>query len=126
MTRRAPWILSMVSFILAAALPLSAADAGVSGKWKMTSKSPRGERVTEISIAQSGEKLTVTSKDREGGDVTSEGRLKGADITWTVKRSTPMGEMVVVFTGRVDGKTMAGTASYGERGIGEWKAERIE
>jgi len=103
-----------------------AAADDVSGKWKVTSKSPRGERVYDITLAQSGEKLTVTSKDRDGNDVKSEGTVKGAEITWTTKRQGPQGEMVIVYHGKIEGKTMAGSTEFGQMGSGEWKAEKIE
>ena len=107
-----------------AALTL-AADMDVSGKWKITSKSPRGERTFDAVLAQSGEKLTVTTKDREGNEVKSEGSVKGGEITWTTKRQTPMGEMVITYKGKIDGKAMSGTTDFG-MGTGEWKAEKAE
>jgi hypothetical protein len=122
--RRTPSILVAVALLVAPSL--AAAEAGVSGKWKMTSKSPRGERVQEIALEQKGEAIVVTSKDREGNDVRSEGTLKGADVTWTTKRTGPMGEMLIVYKGKVDGKAMSGTVEFGSMGSGEWKAERIE
>ena len=124
MTRRTVGILVCLAVALAFAFPAVAGE-GVSGKWKMTSKSPRGERVSDIVLEQTGEKLVVTSKDREGNDVKSEGTVKGADITWTTKRTTPMGEMVIVYKGKVDGKTMGGTTET-PMGAGEWKAEKVE
>ena len=124
MTRRTVSILVCLTVALALALPAVAAE-GVSGKWKMTSKSPRGERVSEITLEQTGEKLVVTSKDREGNDVKSEGTVKGAEITWTMKRTTPNGEFVIVYKGKIDGKTMSGTTET-PMGAGEWKAERAE
>ena len=111
---------------LAVAIAVPAAAADVSGKWKLTSKSPRGERVSEIALAQDGEKLTVTGKDREGNDVKSEGSVKGTDITWTTKRQGPMGEMVIVYKGKIDGKLMSGSSDFGQMGSGEWKAEKVE
>jgi len=125
MIRRALWTAACVALALAVAVP-AAADVNVSGKWKMTSKSPRGERVSEITLEQTGEKLVVTSKNREGEDVKSEGTVKGADITWTTKRTGPMGEMVISYKGKVDGKTMSGTVEFGQMGSGEWKAEKVE
>ena len=103
-------------------------DVNVTGTWKVTSQTPRGERVREVAIVQDGEKLTVTSKDREGAEVKSEGTLKGADITWTSKRQTLNGEFAIAYTGKVEGKTMKGTFTFGqEQGrTGEWKAERVE
>jgi hypothetical protein len=112
--------------LVAGALPVAAADIDVSGKWKMTSTTPRGERVSEITLVQSSEKLTVTSKDREGNDVTSEGTVKGGEITWTRTRTTPQGEMVIAYKGKIDGKKMSGTMELGQMGSGDWKAERVE
>jgi len=124
MTRRAFWTAVCVAFAVAVALPAVAGE-GISGKWKMTSKSPRGERVSEITMEQKGEALVVSSKDRDGNDVKSEGSVKGAEITWTMKRTTPNGEFVIVYKGKIDGKTMAGTTET-PMGAGEWKAERAE
>ena len=124
MTRRVLILSACAALAVAFARPAAAED--LSGKWKMTSKSPRGERVSEITLAQAGEKLTVTSKDREGNDVKSEGSVKGADITWTTKRQGPQGEMVIVYKGKIDGKTMSGSTEFGQMGTGEWKAEKIE
>jgi hypothetical protein len=124
MTRRTVSILVCLAVALALALPAVAGE-GVSGKWKMTSKSPRGERVSEITLEQTGEKLVVTSKDRDGNEVKSEGAVKAAEITWTMKRTTPNGEFVIVYKGKIDGKTMSGTTET-PMGAGEWKAERVE
>ena len=123
MTRRTVSMLVCLTFVLAV-LPAFAAE-GVSGKWKMTSKSPRRERVSEITMEQTGEKLVVASKDREGNDVKAEGTVKGAEITWTMKRTTPNGEFVIVYKGKIDGKTMSGTTET-PMGAGEWKAEKAE
>lgn len=125
MTRRTLSILACAAVALALTLP-AAAGEGVSGKWKMTTKSQRGERTSDVTMEQTGEKLVVTSKDREGNDVKSEGTVKGAEITWTTKRTTPMGEMVIVYKGKVDGKAMSGTTEFGSMGSGEWKAEKVE
>ena len=124
MTRRTVSMLVCLTFVLGVALPAVAAE-GVSGKWKMTSKSARGERVSDITMEQTGEKLVVNSTDRDGNAVKSEGTVKGAEITWTMKRTTPNGEFVIVYKGKIDGKTMAGTTET-PMGAGEWKAERAE
>jgi hypothetical protein len=122
--RRVASILS--GLVLAAAAFTLAADLDVSGKWKITSKSQRGERTFDATMKQDGEKLTVTQKDREGNDVTAEGTVKAGEITWTMKRTTPMGEMVITYKGKVEGKTMSGTSDLGGMGSGEWKAEKAE
>jgi hypothetical protein len=124
MKRRTVSMLVCLALVLAVALPAVAAE-GVSGKWKMTSKSPRGERVSEITLEQTGEKLVVNSTDREGNPMKAEGTVKGALITWTMKRTTPNGEFVIVYKGKVDGKAMSGTTET-PMGAGEWKAEKVE
>ena len=97
----------------------------MSGNWKMTTKSSRGERTYDVTMVQTGEKLVVASKDRDGNEVKSEGAVKGAEITWTMKRTTPNGEFVIVYKGKIDGKTMSGTSET-PMGAGEWKAEKAE
>lgn len=124
MTRRTVSIVVCLAVALALALPAVAGE-GVSGKWKMTRNTPRGERVDEVTMVQTGEKLVVTSKDRDGNDVKSEGTVKGAEITWTMKRTTPNGEFVITYKGKVDGKTMSGTSET-PMGAGEWKADKVE
>jgi len=125
MTRKTVSILVCLAVAFALALPAVAGE-GVSGKWKMTSKTPRGERVSEVTMEQTGEKLVVNSKDRDGNDVKSEGTVKGAEITWTMKRTRPDGgEFVIVYKGKVDGKAMSGTSET-PMGAGEWKAEKVE
>jgi hypothetical protein len=124
MTRRTVSIFVCAAVVLALVLPALAAE-GVSGKWKMTAKTPRGERTYDVTMEQTGEKLVVTSKDREGNDVKSEGTVKGADITWTMKRTTPNGEFVITYKGKVEGKAMTGTSET-PMGAGEWKAEKVE
>jgi hypothetical protein len=115
-----------LSLALGLALPLKAVDVDVTGKWSVTTKSPRGERTSEMSFLQEGEKLTVTSKDRQGNEVKSLGTVKGTEITWTTKRQTPMGEITITHTGKVEGNSMAGTMSMGEGHTGEWKAAKVE
>ena len=112
------------ALVVAIALPAAAAD--VAGKCKLTTKSERGERVSEVVLALDGEKLTVTGKDREGNEYKSEGSVKGADVSWTSKRQSPQGEFVIVYKGKLDGKVMTGSVEFGQMGNGEWKAEKVE
>ena len=124
MTRRTVSIFVSMAAVLALALPAVAAE-GVSGKWKVTAKSPRGERTYDVTMEQTGDKLVVTQKDREGNDLKSEGTIKGSEIAWTTKRQTPNGEFTIAYKGKVDGKTMSGTSET-PMGTGEWKAEKVE
>jgi hypothetical protein len=104
----------------------SAADVNVSGKWNVTTKTPRGERTSEMTFLQEGERLTVTSKNRRGEEVKSSGTVKGAEISWTTTFQTSHGEMTVKHTGKVEGDAMTGTVDMGEGRTGEWKAEKVK
>jgi hypothetical protein len=128
MMKKAVFVLLSLVLVVGLGQILLAEEVNVSGVWKMTAQTPRGERVSEITLLQEGEKLTVTSKDRDGNDVKSEGTVKGHDVTWTMKRETPMGEFVITYTGKVEAQTMKGTMSFGpqaEGRTGEWKAEKV-
>jgi ABC-type Na+ efflux pump permease subunit len=104
----------------------SAADVNVSGKWTVTTKTARGERTSEMTFLQEGEKLTVTSKNRRGEEVKSSGTVKEAEIAWTTTFQTPQGEMTVKHAGKVEGDTMTGTIDMGGGRTGEWKAEKVK
>ncbi len=119
-------IASMACLVVMGAALALAADADVSGKWKITAKGPRGERTFDAVMTQSGEKLTVKTQDRQGNDVTSEGTVKGGEVSWVTKRQTPNGEFVITYRGKVEGKTMSGTTELPNGGKGEWKAEKTE
>lgn len=128
MMKKAVFVLLSLALVVGLGQILLAEDVNVSGVWKMTAQTPRGERVSEIALVQQGEKLAVTSKDRDGNEVKSEGTVKGQDITWTMKRQTPNGEFVITYTGKIEAQTMKGTMSFGaqaEGPVGEWKAEKV-
>lgn len=116
--------LMIIGALLVLPAGLFAAGADVSGSWDMTTQSPRGERTSTITIAQDGEKITVTMPGRQGGEMTGEGTLKGNAIQWTITRETPRGEFTITYEGTVTGDTMSGTAAMGDRGAMEWTATR--
>lgn len=98
--------------------------ANVSGEWEVTIESPRGPMTSTAKFVQDGEKITVTMTGPRGGESTGEGTVKGNAITWTITRSTPRGEMTVVYKGTVEGTTMSGTVEMGDFGTRDWKATK--
>jgi hypothetical protein len=124
--RKATVVAACLALAAGFAIRAAAADVDVSGKWSVTTKTPRGERTTEMTFAQDGEKLTVTSKDRQGEEVKSSGTVKGNEISWTTTRNTPRGEFTIEHTGKVEGDTMSGTIDMGQGRTGEWKAEKVK
>jgi len=102
------------------------AQVDVTGKWNMTTSSPRGERTRVAEFIQDGEALTVITEGREGGKVEAKGTVKGSDIEWTMRRETSNGTFELTYKGKIEGSTMKGTVQFGTRGSGEWTAKRAE
>jgi len=122
--KRSHHILLVLVLAIAASLAFAAQAVNVSGEWEMKATTPRGERISPLKFEQNGEKLIVTTTNRAGEEITSEGTLKGSDIQWSMVRSTPRGEFTVTYTGKVEGDTMKGQAAMGDMGTMDWTAAR--
>jgi len=116
-------ILAFFLFTMFAFL-LQAYQVDVTGEWELTITTPRGEMTSDIRFVQEGENLTVTTKDRQGNEITGQGTVTDNEIEWTITRSTPRGEMTVTYKGKIEGDTMSGEAQMGERGGVKWSATR--
>ncbi len=116
--------LLLIAFVLLAAT-LSAATA-LTGNWKITMQSPMGERTSDMTIVQDGEKLDVVIISPRC-EQKYQGSIQGADVTWSGKRQTPNGmEIVVTYTGKVENDILKGTVQMGERGSFAWSAVRVK
>ena len=96
----------------------------VDGKWKLTMTTPRGTRDAEVAFATSGARLTGTWSGPQGEPQNFEGSIEGQALYWTVKRSGPMGEMVLEFNGTVDGDRISGTVEIGQMGSGTFEGSK--
>lgn len=115
--------LTIFSGIFLTLVAVSLCAAEVAGDWEMTSEGRRGTQTQAFTIVQDGEKITVTMEGRMG-EMTGEGTCKGNEIEWTITRETPRGDFTFVYKATVDGDTMTGTVSMGERGEREWTAKK--
>ena len=114
-----------ISLLLLSAVLLVAEDINVSGTWKISMKSPRGERTVEMEIKQDGENITVLMPGRDGSTHESKGTIKGNEISWSSTRETPRGSMTLSYKGTVDGDTMKGKVDFGGRRSSDWNAKRV-
>jgi len=96
--------------------------ANVAGKWEMSWEGRQGTQTSTLTLEQDGANLKGTMSGRRG-DTPVTGTVKGKEITLTVKRQTPQGEFTQEFKGTVDGDSMKGTLSIGERTI-DWTAKK--
>jgi type 1 fimbria pilin len=115
----------MLGLLLFGGIYLYASVIDVSGTWEMTSQTPRGdERVSEITIEQDGDKITVTMPGFRGDEMTGEGTVTDSKIEWTVNMSTQRGDFSITYKGTVEGDTMTGEAELGDFGTMEWTAKK--
>lgn len=117
-------VICAMALVLGTALSAAQKAANVAGKWEMTSEGRQGPTTATMTIEQNGDKIkgTLQGPRRENP---LEGTVKGNDISFTVKIETPRGEMVMEYTGKVEGDTMKGVRKT-PRGETEWTAKRVK
>jgi hypothetical protein len=120
MREKEEWVLwcksCLLIFVLSA---FSAADspANVAGTWTVLVSGKAGSATQTLVIQQDGGKISGTFKGpRQSG--TLEGAVDGSKITFHVAARRP-----IDYQGTVDGDTMKGTLSSGEKN-GDWTAKR--
>ena len=96
----------------------------VDGKWKLTITTPRGTREVDVDFVTSGGELTGTWSGQQGSPQDFTGSIEGQALYWTVKRTGPMGEMVLEFNGTVDGDKISGKVELGQMGSGTFEGSR--
>jgi hypothetical protein len=102
----------------------SAADtANVNGEWSLTVESPNGTGTPTVIFKQDGETLTGTYKGRFG-EAPLKGTVKGQDIKFSVTISPQGQDLVIEYSGAVDGDTMKGKAKFGEMGEGTFTGKK--
>ena len=100
-----------------------AADVNVTGKWTMTVETQAGAGSPTFDLKQDGE--TVTGQySGQLGEAPVAGTVKGAEISMSFKVSGQGQELVVTYTGTVEGDTMKGKVSLGEFGEGTFTGKK--
>jgi hypothetical protein len=97
----------------------------VSGVWEMTtSGTPQGDMTADVTFVQENEKIKFTMSGPEGMEMTGEGTVKGQELEWTVTISTPQGDFVLTYKGKVEGETMSGEVQAGSFGAFPFTAKK--
>jgi hypothetical protein len=107
-----------------AAVPLAAADKGPAGMWRVQFVTPLGQSVVNMTINQSGTKLTGHVTD-EFGEYPVEGRFVDGyvTVTWSVPDAGKL--LQITMKGKLDGDAIDGTATLGDVGEGSLTARRV-
>jgi hypothetical protein len=116
-------------FVLAAAALFAfastvlAAEVNVTGKWTMTVETQAGAGSPTFDLKQDGETITGQYSGQLG-EAPVTGTVKGAEISMSFKVSGQGQELVVTYTGTVEGDTMKGKVSLGEFGEGTFTGKK--
>lgn len=120
MIQRKSWLLAIL--LLAAAAPVLA-QKSVEGIWRVEFVSPQGQVGLNMTINQTGTKLTGRVTD-EYGEWPIEGRIADSEVTvvWTVPEDGKLLE--ITMKGTLEGSVITGTAKLGDIGEGPLTARR--
>jgi hypothetical protein len=103
-------------------VPVKPADIG--GVWEMTTQTPQGDMTADATFVQDQEKIKFTMAGPQGMEMAGEGKVTGKDVEWSVTISTPQGDFVLTYKGKVDGETMSGDVQAGDFGSFPWTAKK--
>ncbi len=113
-------LLLSVMFVPAA---MAADTANVSGEWDLSVETPNGTGTPSVTFKQDGENLTGTYKGRFG-ESQLKGTIKGNEFTFSVTISIQGQDLVLDYSGTVDGDSMKGKAKFGDYGEGNFTGKR--
>lgn len=100
-----------------------AALANVAGEWEITLETDADTMKPRLSLEQDDAEVTGTYKD-EFGSVPVTGTVSGNDISLQFRADIPNENLVVIYTGTVDGNTMKGRVKFGELGEGTFTGRK--
>jgi hypothetical protein len=100
-----------------------AGDVNVTGKWTMAVETQAGTGSPTFDLKQDG--VTVTGQySGQLGEAPVTGTVKGNELTMSFKVSGQGQELIVTYTGTVEGDTMKGKVSLGDFGDGTFTGSR--
>ena len=116
-------MLASVVAMGALSVPALAADANVTGTWTMNVEMSAGSGTPTFVLTQKGADLTGTYKGQLG-EAPVTGTVKGDAVEMKYTLSAQGMELVVTYSGTVEGDTMKGKVSYGEMGEGTFTGKK--
>jgi hypothetical protein len=101
------------------------AKTDVSGKWTFTVQTDAGSGTPTVTLKQDGEKLTGHYSSATLGEADLTGTVKGDDVKFSFNADAGGTQLVVTYTGKVDGKdSMKGSVDLGGMAQGTFTAKR--
>jgi hypothetical protein len=115
---------SLVLVVLLAA-SFAAAQAGVSGKWKLNFQTDQGAVDADLTLKQDGEKVTGTLSSPQG-DAPLEGTYKGGKLVLSLSVDAGGQALTITFDGALEKDTLKGNVDFGGFGSATWTATRAQ
>ena len=122
-TMRRMMMISLAAVATFAGATTWAADANVTGNWTMTVETSQGSGTPTFTLKQEGKAVTGTYKGSLG-EAPVTGTIEGANITLKYNIAAQGVELVVTYTGTVEGATMKGKVVLGEFGEGTFSGKK--
>ena len=120
--------LAAAALFVAASAVAAGAQAGpanVAGAWRVSMQGQSAAVGQILSIEQKGGAISGTIRAQQGNAAQVRGTVTGKNITFTVKRQTPDGEVTQQFVGTVNANSIAGTVTQGQFHV-NWTAARAK
>lgn len=103
--------------------PAAAGAVNVTGTWNAAVETSQGSGTPTFTFKQDGEALTGTYSGQLG-EAPLKGTVKGNDIMFSVKVSYSGQDLELKFSGKIEGNSMKGKATYDQLGEATWSAKK--
>jgi hypothetical protein len=116
---------ALVTGTVLAKAQAQAKPAVVRGAWQVSMDGQgHGASVLQtLALQQTGATISGTLQAPQGGAVPVRGTVTGQNISFSVKRHTPDGDVTQEFAGTVNGDSIKGTVTQGQFHV-DWSAAR--
>ncbi len=96
----------------------------IDGTYKIEILTPMGKHEVTIILKRAGSNLTGIA-DGTLGHSEFTGTIKGNNVAWIDLVNTPMGEIKMEFTGKINGDDISGEVKAGNFGTYPFKGKRV-
>jgi hypothetical protein len=105
---------------------VTALAADLTGKWSATVETPRGTQNITFDFKADGATLTGKVSSPRGDSDITDGKIDGANVSFSQVVNFNGNVMTINYTGKVDGDTIKFTRTVGDRPAVEFTATRAK
>jgi len=116
---------SLVLVVVLLAGSFAAAQASVTGKWKLNFQTDQGAVDADLTLKQDGEKVTGSLTSPQG-EAPLEGTYKGGKLVLSLSVDAGGQALTITFDGALEKDTLKGNVDFGGFGSATWTATRAK